>query len=282
MITSREVLGLPGEHVHVVGSLDTSPGAAARTLFVERAAAVGGGTFAADDSAGRRALPATRGDPARDRTCRGAHAHVESRADRRAPRTPAGLARGQASRRSRSSSDPARHDRMELPPARRRGACAVRPARGLRRLVRPCGGGRCRGRATRSRPAISSKDWCSNRWSSRFLRVQDRVATTCSTRCAPSRSSSCETDPATSTPPAMRMRSTTSTVSPRSRRGATSPATCGPSSSPTSATSWLRRIVRTRESALRQPRSVGRPRRSRSCSRTSECSTKRAGAARRR
>ena len=47
--TSREALGLSGEHVHVVGSLDTTPGSAARTLFVERAAAVGGGAFEVDD-----------------------------------------------------------------------------------------------------------------------------------------------------------------------------------------------------------------------------------------
>jgi predicted ATPase/class 3 adenylate cyclase len=47
--TSREALGLSGEQVHVVGSLDTAPGAAARALFVERASAVGGGMFEGDD-----------------------------------------------------------------------------------------------------------------------------------------------------------------------------------------------------------------------------------------
>jgi hypothetical protein len=47
--TSREALGLAGERVHVVGSLDTSPGRAARSLFVERAAEAGGGTFEVDD-----------------------------------------------------------------------------------------------------------------------------------------------------------------------------------------------------------------------------------------
>jgi predicted ATPase/class 3 adenylate cyclase len=47
--TSREALGLSGEHVQVVGSLDTAPGSAARALFVERAAAVGGGAFEVDD-----------------------------------------------------------------------------------------------------------------------------------------------------------------------------------------------------------------------------------------
>ena len=47
--TSREVLGLFGEHVHIVGSLDLGTGSDAGALFVERAAAVGGGTFEADD-----------------------------------------------------------------------------------------------------------------------------------------------------------------------------------------------------------------------------------------
>jgi predicted ATPase/class 3 adenylate cyclase len=47
--TSREVLGLSGEHVHVVRSLDTARGSAARALFVERAAAFGGGSFEVDD-----------------------------------------------------------------------------------------------------------------------------------------------------------------------------------------------------------------------------------------
>ena len=79
--TSREVLGLSGEHVHVVGSLDTTTGAAARTLFVERAAPVGGGAFEVDDpQVGELCAP--RRHPARDRTCGCAHAHAESRADR--------------------------------------------------------------------------------------------------------------------------------------------------------------------------------------------------------
>ncbi len=47
--TSREALRLSGEHVYVVGSLGTTPGSAARTLFVERAAAAGGGAFEVDD-----------------------------------------------------------------------------------------------------------------------------------------------------------------------------------------------------------------------------------------
>jgi predicted ATPase len=47
--TSREPLGLPGEHVHVVDTLDDAPGSAARTLLVERAVAAGGGAFEVDD-----------------------------------------------------------------------------------------------------------------------------------------------------------------------------------------------------------------------------------------
>ena len=49
LATSREALGLYGEHVHVVGPLDATPGSGARTLFVERAVASGGGMFELDD-----------------------------------------------------------------------------------------------------------------------------------------------------------------------------------------------------------------------------------------
>ncbi len=58
--TSREVLGLSGEQVHIVGSLDLGAGSEAGALFVERAAAVGGGIFEADDP--RVALLCTRLD----------------------------------------------------------------------------------------------------------------------------------------------------------------------------------------------------------------------------
>ena len=43
------MLGLSGEHVHIVGSLDLGTGSEAGALFVERAAAVAGGNFEADD-----------------------------------------------------------------------------------------------------------------------------------------------------------------------------------------------------------------------------------------
>ena len=137
LATSREPLGITGEHVHVLAPLDTNEGSEAAQLFVERAAAAGGAAVDADDPDVQHLCELLEGVPlaieiaaARARTA--SPRETIERLDRQLDLL-AGARRG-----ARPSSDAARDDQLELRPPRRRRTADVRATRGVRKLLR-CG-----------------------------------------------------------------------------------------------------------------------------------------------
>ena len=148
LVTSRELLRIGGERGHPVPPLD---GEAAVALFLDRARAhrpdfdAAGGVTRRD-----RGNLSTPGWPATGhRACGGPGPAVQSRRDPRAawsqPR-PGVRTAGHA----RTPAHAARHLRLELRPAARRGAATLRQARGVRRQLDTRHGNR--GRRSRRRP----------------------------------------------------------------------------------------------------------------------------------
>ena len=157
LTTSREPLGIPGEWVHVVPSLD--PATEGVELFCDRAVAADEAFTPSDDD--RAAITADLRDAGRDaaghRAGRGPHPLVDPGRSAVPSRRPVPAAAEERSRRPGTPSDPAGHRRLVLPAARRRRATALRPALGVRRRVRPrCrrGGMRPRVRASPTSPSM--------------------------------------------------------------------------------------------------------------------------------
>ena len=155
LATSREPLGIEGEHVHRVPSLDTPAdgddvdtirNAEAVRLFADRADQHGVRAHLgrADRFGGRPHLPAAGRHPPGHRAGRGpAAGHVGDRAGcpaRSAVRHPD----RRLAHRHAAPADAARHAGLVLGAAARRRAPCARPAFGLRRRVRPGGRRGCR------------------------------------------------------------------------------------------------------------------------------------------
>ena len=129
LVTSREVLRLPGEQAYPVPELRPEDG---RALFLSRAVAAA--AVVRSHRRGRRALCAARAAAAGARARGRARARALARAAARPALGPARPAQG-GPRRRRAPADAARDDRVEPRPARRGRAAAVRAARRLRRRL---------------------------------------------------------------------------------------------------------------------------------------------------
>ena len=161
LVTSREALGVRGEHAAPLASLPLPAGVDATSvlasdagaLFVARAAEARG-EFSVDADErpiGARPLRAPRRHSAGDRAGRGADEDDDAGRDPRPARQAVPAAHGRAADPPGTASDAARRDRLVLRPPFRRRAGAARPALGVRGWLRPRRRGRDRGRDRRRR-----------------------------------------------------------------------------------------------------------------------------------
>ena len=169
LVTSRIRLRVSGEREFPVGPLPLDTPA-----MVEDAEDVRGGPALRraragyparfqperrDNADGCRDRSPGRRPPARDRAGRGAHQGPAPGGPPATPGTAAAAAQRRRPGSAAAAADHARHDRVELRPARRRRAGPVPPPRGLRRRVH-ARGGRSGRWVARSRSAADSRVHC--------------------------------------------------------------------------------------------------------------------------